>query len=421
MKKRGILICILLLIILTANGCWDRRELESLGLVKALGLDLGPDRKGLTVTTMIAIPSKLGGGDQSNGGGGGGDEPGVLLISMDAPTIYEAFNLINTTVNREVTLLQNQVLLIGEELARYGIEKWVDNLIRFREMRRNMLVFVCKGKAGEIMKVQPKLETNPAEYFTDLVALSRRTGMYPMVTVNDFLKNYEAYAQENYLPLLDKFQVEEGETESNQAGGEGESKSGEGGAPKEEGPKEPVGIRLIGSAIFKKDRMVGVFDIYETQILLLLNDEFKEAMLTIEDPLKKDNYIVFNLLATAPVQIRYRPQNNLNFFKVMLKLEANIVSIQSRIDYTRPQLENYLGRVIAGELKKRVDKTIKKAQLEFNSDVFGFGDKVNRTFLTSTAYENYHWPDKFKDSMIETEVKVDIRRVGVQFQPPVNR
>jgi len=284
-----------------------------------------------------------------------------------------------------------------------------------------MLVFVCKGKASEIMKVQPKLETNPAEYFTDLVALSRRTGMFPMVTVNDFLKKYEAYSQENYLPLLAKFQVEEGETESNQAGGEEKSKSGEGGAPKEEGPKEPAGIRLIGSAIFKKDHMVGVFDIYETQILLLLNDEFKEAMLSIEDPLKKDNYIVFNLMSTAPVQIRYRPQNNLNFFKVMIKLEANIVSIQSRIDYTRPQLENYLGRVIAEELKKRVDKTIKKAQLEFNSDVFGFGDKVKRTFLTSTAYENYHWPDKFKDSMIETEVKVDIRRVGVQFQPPVNR
>lgn len=419
MSKKRILVGLLILMILLTNGCWDRRELETIGIVQALGFDLGPDQKGVTITTMIAIPAKLGGQSGDGGGGGGGDEPGVLVISMDAPSIYEAFNKINTTINREVSLLQNQILIIGEEMAKKGVGKWVDNLIRFREMRRTMILFVCKGKAAEIMKVQPKLETKPSEYLIDLVAISRRTGMFPAVTLNDFFKRYESLAQENYLPLLDK------------QGGAGPSadqktKDGkkEGSKPDPEqsalevGKSKPEGIKLIGSAIFKKDRMVGDFDIYETQILLLLNNEFKEALLTIEDPLKRDSYIIFRLLSTAPVQIKYKRQNDTDHFKVKLLLEADLVSIQSNIDYTRPQMEGFLGRVIAAELRNRIIKVIKKAQGEYNSDVFGFGQKVRSTFITSPEYENYHWPDKFKEARIDVEVQVDLRRVGVQFQPP---
>lgn len=422
MSKKRILVGLLILMILITNGCWDRRELETLGIVQALGFDLGPDQKGVTITTMIAIPAKLGGQSGDGGGGGGGDEPGVLVISMDAPSIYEAFNKINTMINREVSLLQNQVLIIGEEMAKKGMGKWVDNLIRFREMRRTMLLFVCKGKAAEIMKVQPKLETKPSEYLIDLVAISRRTGMFPTVTLNDFFKRYESFAQENYLPLLDK--QDGADKKAPSAGQEGEEGKKEGSqpgpgqsAPEVEDPK-PENIKLIGSAIFKKDRMVGNFDIYETQILLLLNNEFKEALLTIEDPLKRDSYIIFRLLSTAPVQIKYKRQNNTDRFNIKLVLEADLVSIQSNIDYTRPQMESFLGRVIAAELRNRIIKVINKAQGEYNSDVFGFGQKVRSTFITSPEYENYHWPDKFREARIDVEVQVDLRRVGVQFQPP---
>lgn len=427
MNKMRFLTILLIMIILLTNGCWDRRELENLGIVQALGLDLESGQKNeVTVTTMIAIPSELGGGQADGGSGGGGDGSGVLMVSMKAPSIYEAFNRINTMINREVSLLQNQVLIIGEELAKNGAAKWIDNLIRFREMRRTMLVFVCKGRAADIMKVQPKLEKKPSEYFTDLAAISRRTGMFPLVTLNDFLKRYESYAHENYLPFMDKRPIDEGGEKSsaekqNEAGekGEnnGESKSGQ----DQSGEQKIEHVRFIGSAIFKKDRMVGNFDIYETQILLLLNNEFKEALLTIDDPLRKDYKIIFRLLSTVPVQIQYHPQNGIDHFKVKLRLEADLVSIQSGIDYTRPKLEAFLGRVIAKELKHRMIKAIKKAQQEFSSDVFGFGEKVKSTFITSSEYEKYNWPDKFQHSRINVQVKVDLRRVGVQFQPPENR
>ena len=204
MKNRKLILALTLTLTIILNGCWDRRELESLSLVQTLGLDSGPGGKGITITTMIAIPPKLKGGS-GDSGGGGGSQTGVFVLSMDAPTIYEGLNLINTTVNREVTLLQNSALLIGEDLARQGIRKWIDSLVRYREMRRTLLIYICKGKASDMMKVKPKLERNPAEYFTDLARLSKLSGMFPMISLNEFLDRYEAFAQEDYVPLLERF------------------------------------------------------------------------------------------------------------------------------------------------------------------------------------------------------------------------
>ena len=411
MIKKLFLITLLAGSILT-NGCWDRRELESLSLVQTLGLDLGPRGKGITVTTMIAIPPKIAGGGGQSGGSGAGS--GIFTISMNAPTVYEGFNLINTTINREVTLLQTSVILIGEDLAKQGLQKIIDNLVRFREMRRTILIFVCRGTAAEIMKVQPQLEKNPAEYFTDLVNLSYRTGMFPVVTLNSFMYGYEEFAQEDFAPLLDKFKPVEPEASNNDADSQDQKNKKD---QKSEPSKDMENIRIIGAAVFRKDKLVGTLDIYESIALQLLTGRFREALSSISDPLNKDSQISYRLLATTTPDIKYlrRPTDQ---FRIYFKLEADILSIQSGINYTTPRKEVLLEKHIARELKRRIVSVITKAQKEYGSDVFGLGKTVRATFLTSPAWERYHWPERFATAKVAVNVKVAIRRVGVQFQPP---
>jgi spore germination protein KC len=429
MFNKKIFLTIILIWIIALSGCWDRRELENLAFVQSLGLDLGPGGKGVTVTAMIAIPPKLKGG---GGESGGGSETGVFVLSVDAPTIFEGFNLINTTVNREVTLLQNSALLIGEDIARQGMRKWIDSLVRYREMRRTLLIFVCQGKAADIMKVKPKLERNPAEYFTDLARVTRLTAMFPMMTLNEFLDHYEALAQEDYAPILARFHRHDpdeypasGGSESGPKSGADSKKNASGGAgdqsqqkPKTAGQAAPEAkdVRMIGTAIFKKDKMIGHFDIYETQVLQILTNEFKEALLSTHDPIRRNNQIVYRLLATHAPRIKYRHRGSTDNFNVSIALEADLISIQSGIDYSNPRKGTMLAKHIALELKERILATIQKAQ-QYNSDVFGFGIKVRNTCLTGPEWDRYNWPEKFKKSNIRVQVKVAIRRVGVQFQP----
>jgi spore germination protein KC len=418
MNRCYLILILLLVTIIGAGGCWDRRELESLGFVQALGLDIKPPQKTIIVTALIAIPSKLGASAQ---GGGAGEGSGVMLVTTKAPSIYEAFNLMNTTINREITLQQNQLLIIGEDMAKSGVGRWIDNLVRFREMRRTLLVFVSRGKAADILTVQPPLEKNPAEYLSDLVDNTNHTGMFPKVTLNDFLERYESFTQQNYAPLLAKITLDKPKaqlTPKAEATGKDSGKTEEKAETSEPKPDE---LRLIGTAIFNKDKVVGSLDIYETQAFLMLINHFDEAFLTIRDPLRKDNMIVFRLLGYKAPEIKYKKQAGVSRFTVRLKLEADLVSIQSDIDYTQPQKEAYLAPKIAAELKSRVEKVILKAQKVYESDIFGFGVKVRNTMLTSSEWDNYHWKDKFPAAKIQVGVKVAIRRVGVQFHPPHQR
>jgi spore germination protein KC len=423
MRPRRILISVLATVLavmpLLLSGCWDRQELESLGLIQALGLDPSSDGRGVSVTTLLAIPSQT----KSGGGGGGGEGPGTFIITMEAPSIYEAFNKINTTVNREITLLQNSVIIIGDALARKGLRPWIDNLIRFREMRRTVNILIAHGKAADLMQVQPKLEKNAGEYFQDLIGLSKSNGMFPITTLNDFMYRYEAYAQDNYAPYLAKYQRQPAESGAGQGSGGGQ---GGGSGPKqEETPKPPTeeakDIRCIGTAVFHADKMVGALDNYESQMLLLLTNHFREAFLTIEDPIRPNFYIVFRLIASNPTQIRYQPSGGQQRFRVQCRLEADLVSIQSGIDYTAPDKEELLGKKIAAVLARRIRRVITKAQKEFHSDIFGFGNKVRMATATSSEWDRFDWPAKFPDADIRVGVKVAIRRVGVQFQPPQRR
>ena len=420
--NKKILLPVLLLLALALNGCWDRHELEGLAFIQALGLDLGPGGKGVTITTLIAIPSKLKGGG-GEPGGGGGEDTGVFLLSEQAPTGFEGFNLMNTTLNREVSLLQNSILIFGEDLARQGVRKWIDTLVRYRVMRRTLNIFICQGKPVDVMKVRPKLEPNPGQYFRDFSRITRFSGMFPMITLNDFMDRYEAKAQENYLPLLGRFHSQDPDEYQEQSGGQdqesgkGQKVGGGGQSGPSKKPPEAKDVRFLGTAIFKRDKVIGSFDIYETQILQILTHNFHEALLSIGDPFKKDYQITYRLITSTYPKIQYQHKNNQDLFHVKVKMEAELISIQSGIDYTEPKKEASLGKRIARELEERTIRAIKKAQ-QYNSDVFGFGIKVRNTMLTGADWDRYNWPDKFKDAKVDVKVKVEIRRVGVQFRPP---
>jgi spore germination protein KC len=419
MNRRFGIFILLLVTIIGAGGCWDRRELESLGFIQALGLDMEPPQQTITVTAVIAIPSKLGAAAQ--GGGGNGEGSGVMVVTTKAPSIYEAFNLMNTTINREITLQQNQLLIIGEAMAKSGVGRWIDNLVRFREMRRTLLICVSRGKAADIFTVKPLLEKNPAEYLSDLINNTNHTGMFPKVILNNFLERYEAFAQQNYAPLIAKLPLFKPEAKSTPKPEAAGKESGNQEGKSEPAEPKPDELRLIGTAVFKKDKVVGSLDIYETQAFLMLINQFDEAFLTISDPLRKDCMIVFRLLGTQAPVVKYYKQDGANCFTIRLQLEADLVSIQSDIDYTQPANEAYLAPKIAAVLKSRVEKVILKVQRDYQSDIFGFGAKIRDTMLTSTEWDHYRWYRKFPAAKFKVGVKVAIRRVGVQFHPPLQR
>lgn len=376
---------LLCLALLTFNtGCWDSHDLGELALVQALGMDLADDGQSLSVTTMIANPSQLGGSKGNTEG------PGVLIVTMDGPSVYEIFNLINTTIDREVSLLQTQVLILGEDLAHDSLDKWLNDLSRFRELRRTLLVITCKGKAADVMKFQSQLEPNPAQHLIDLLQLSKRNGMFPITRLHEFLKRYEAQDTfGNYTPLIANYQFKNSED-----------------IPDKE---KAANIRLQGTAVYRNSKIVGQLDLYESQVLQIITNRFQEALLTIEDPLSKNQNLILRITSKGINRIKYTPGETPEF-TANVNLNAYLVTLQSQSNYIYPNKEKYLEGLLSDLFTKRIEQVIHKTQQDYQADIFGFGLTIHNRMLTDEQWQNFNWPKKYPTARIKAKVNISISR-----------
>ena len=158
-QVRVILIILLLIIPLLLMGCWNRREVNDLNLVTAIGIDRmlaeGKPRYLVTLHTLNSIQSRRGtdsGGLQFSTATPGG------ILSMEGDTVYDAIRNFTLRSSRQMFLAHTQVLIIGEETAREGINQILDICLRHRDIRMRTWVVVCEGTAQEALQAHSDIE-----------------------------------------------------------------------------------------------------------------------------------------------------------------------------------------------------------------------------------------------------------------------
>jgi spore germination protein KC len=70
------------------------------------------------------------------------------------------------------------------------------------------------------------------------------------------------------------------------------------------------------------------------------------------------------------------------------------------------------------EIEKQASEVIDRAQNEFRSDIFRFGNTgVKKKFLTWKEWEDYKWHEKFPQADIQVTAEVNVRWFGFQNAP----
>ena len=134
------LISLIICFLFFSSGCWDKKEIEEQAFVIGLALDKGNKQdNNIIVTFQIALPQAFVAEAQS-------DEP-FWNISMEAANITEAEYQLAKEMNQIPNLEHCQVILIGEELAREGLNEYLDFLIRTHEVRRMINIGIVQGNA----------------------------------------------------------------------------------------------------------------------------------------------------------------------------------------------------------------------------------------------------------------------------------
>lgn len=422
MKNRCMALIILLLIFSNffLTGCKDISEVDDSVYPICIGIDKGSKNKLILTIQYPTYKSSAPSSGSSGGGAGaasGSQTSDTNIHTMECPSLLEGISMMNMAISRKLSLSHGKMLVISEELAREGIQQYLASLEKYREARPSMFLVISRGKAVDFIKEN---KSNIGQSITKatemMIQQSKNTGFFPEVTFNDFLLNMISPYQEPIaiyagVNNFDKLSIDH-PSDSPQLVLEPKLKPGD-------LPRIGVAKReLVGTAVFKGDKMVGSLSPFETQYYLMLTGKFNTGVITIEDKKKPNSGIGFFVRLGRPTKIKAKFISGKPVIDAKINIEADISSIQSRYEYETPSLIGSLNVEMEKHISESIKQLIKKTQKEYKTDIFGFGGKVAGHFSTIQEWEKYNWLAHYTDSTVNVDVIVNVRRTGRTIGSP---
>lgn len=420
MRKIAIMLFLMILIV-TLTSCYDANEIDNILYVSAIGVDQGiSDKWRLTLQFSTMKESGGGGGGESQSNGGGESKGEYTCVTVDAPSFFTGINMLDASLPRRLSFIHASIIIFSEDMAKSGlIGEYIAPISRFREIRRASHVLVVKGKASEFLEEnQPFIGNMLAKNFQIMIGESENTGFFPHVTLEHFYTGLKSPYSQPMTALAavnnsDAFK-QEGEPRGKQFNTGGDYTAGQ--LPRTGDNK----IELFGTALFDGDIMVGELNGDETRHMLMVRGDFKRGFFTMQDPKKPEVIIPLDVKSAAQPEIKVTLANSKPVIHVKVYLNADLLAVQSRINYEQPELKPLLEEKFTQSVVEGIYKVIEKCQ-QLNSDIFRFGGHASKNFLTIDELENYNWNSHFKDAEITVQVEFAIRRSGEQIGSyPIN-
>lgn len=410
------LILISALICTIFTGCFDRREVDELAYVMAIGLDKGKTND-VKMTLQMAVPLAFGSGNE---GGGEGDKS-VLVTTIETPSLLSGLNMTNSFLSKQINLSHAKVIVFSEELAKEGIQKYINSLERFRDVRGNTYLVVSKVSAEEYLRsIKPVLEVNPAKFFELNLTSFRYTSFTAGSQLLDFFLQQTSSGSQAVVTLAstgkyessDEFDLK-GSTYREKGRDnplEGDFKAGY--IPR----VGDIKSEIMGVAVFDGGKMVGELDGAETTNYLIINGKFKNFYYTLPDPLFEEEYIVINVNPGRAPSYRVNMVGEKPVIDLDIKLEGDIISIQSGENYENVDSLPILEKAVEKFMKKDMLNFLYKTSREFNCDICGFGKHMKKKFLDWNEWEKFDWLSKYKYAEFNVNIDFKVRRPGLIVQ-----
>lgn len=405
MGKKYIIAIGIVLMVLCLTGCNGAKETDQIGYVLVLGLDKGQGDK-VNVTYQIAKTAAIGGPSES------GNRTSVSL-TFSVRSIGEARNLLDSAIALAPAVYHVKAIVFGEELARSGIGDILGPIMRFREYRGSAFMIITKGTAQEFIKHNtPIFNLSQAKYVELMMENSIDTGFYPASTLHNFylrLKENTAspYAvlaaindeqlsrQSHAAPLPDR-------KEQIHLPGTIERKGGS-------------SLEFVGTALFRRDKLVGMLNSNETRALLLLLGQVENGFVSVSDPLAPDKQVSVRIKSDGHPQITTQIVDERPIIRIEQNVEGYITSNNSGINYENPEYGGLLESRLSQVLTEDMTSLIRTSQ-SANSDVIGLGFYMTRHFATMQQFKDFDWQTRYTDADIQVVVNAKVKRYGLMWK-----
>lgn len=269
----------------------------------------------------------------------------------------------------------NKTIIIGEELARRGINPYMDSLLRGTTVSGTMYFTVAAGRGEDILKTPIKNYTNMGTYLVSLFDGVQQRTFIPVIKLEEFYRS-QSKGKNPVAPILER-----------------------------------RGDRVIisGVAVFKKDRMVKKLNVEEGHDLVLLRGLKGRSFL----PFSQEQDGIYHrgtVLVSNSRKVQYYQNKQGHKFLITIKLEGTLEEHSHHAPVTEEHLQE-IEKTIEQQVKTQCEKFINKMQEEIKVDcidILKYALAKNRRALEKDI-DN---PEFIQDANIQVKVKVHLKNTG---------
>lgn len=383
MEKRLILIIILCLFL---TGCWNSREASDLGVAIAMGIDLIEDDL-LEVTVQVLVPRML----ESESL----EENAVITFNATGSTIFEILRKLTNISSRKIYIGHIQIIVIGETLAKSGIDQMADFFARDHEFRRQALVVLSKDvSAKTVLETRSIFEAIPAMNLVGVIENNVHVGTSRKMNLLQFFAEINSKGHNLVLPSI---------------------------SPRfNETPKIVRDLEAEGLGVFKDGMLVGFLNGQENRGYLWVIGELSGGILVIPAPDDQNKLIAMEILRMNS-HMDVKIKNNQLTLIVTVEEYSNIGEQQTNTDLTTEEMIKYLQDKKSELIKNEIQLAFSKAQVEYQSDIFGFGELVRKNHPQIWKEVEDRWDEVFATLPVEINVSTKVERSGQLLKPSKNQ
>ncbi|MGP4059377.1 Ger(x)C family spore germination protein [Halobacillus sp. H74] len=385
-------IIIIVTSLLLLTGCWNSKELDELGIVVALGVDKTEDGK-YELVTQVINPSEIATDAPTT-------RPPVSIYKSRGDSLFEAFRHMTEKSPRKMYLSQLRLLVIGKTMAEEGMMPSLDIFYRNHEFRTAFYVAIAKNTSPEeLLSVLTPYEKIPAnKLMRSLESVESNLGSSKAVTIDVLISQIRSKGHHPVLPgLLISGDAEIGATRHNV-----------------ESIDAPTQLIINHLAVFKKDQLVGWLAKDASQGYNYITGNVKSTVIT--HPCEDEGVANIEVIRTQASK-KAKFKGGQPSISVELDVEGDVGELDCPLDLSKAESIQKINEQAEKEIKRLMETSVKTAQDEFGSDIFGFGNVINRTDPRYWKTVEKDWDNQFKDLKVDFQVKVKIRRKGNSTQP----
>jgi spore germination protein KC len=389
MNRRIILIILIVLFsTLFTTACWNRVEVNERAIVAGIGIDKAKEEGKINITVQLIIPARIKGPAQ----GATRETEAVWVASSTGRTVFDAVRNFTLRSGRRLFWAHSMVIVIGEEIAKEGIDRVVDWFERHPDYYLRSWVLVARGDAKKIMESKPELEMIPAYEIVDIAKGSIATSKVIPLNLKNFIgilsdNNRSAYTAG--IEEIVSFEIEKGE--------------------------KVRSFRLASTAVFKGFKLKEWLDAYETRGLLWVTDKVKGGIIIVECPLDPNKLISLEIIRSSS-KIKPEIKDGNLIITVEVTEEGIVGETRVPCDVLLPHAIERLEKEKEELIRREINIVVNKAQ-ELNTDIFGFSEAVYRSLPKEWKKLEGKWDEIFPEIEVKVEVNAKIRRIGLVTKP----